>query len=289
MEANCRSAAVSAAAIGDSRTFALTRNVTAVELAHAAADTAALRRFWVVRLAPFQRKFQCFVMSTTPPRANPGPPRNPWLRDLVAGKREWASSLKTEDAKLGFRGWHERGFLPHRDEPGLTQFVTFRLADGFPAELQSEWQHLFQIEDDRQRRIQLEEYLDQGRGACALKEPAVARMVQDALQFFDQKRYELKAWVVMPNHVHVLFKITSVPMSKVLESWKKYTAHQANAILGKSGKFWQEEYWDTFIRDQQHEQTSKRYIETNPTNAKIVLDPGDYQWSSASPKRPTAK
>jgi hypothetical protein len=67
-----------------------------------------------------------------------GPPHNPVLREVIAGKRQWASSLTIEQAKAGFKGWHERGYLQHRDEPGLTQMVTFHAADSFPVALRSE-------------------------------------------------------------------------------------------------------------------------------------------------------
>src|SRR5436190_2258757 len=211
----------------------------------------------------------------------PGPPKNPWLRDLIAGKRKWSSSPKTEDPKRGFRGWHERGYLPHRDEPGLTQFVTVRLANSFPESLRSEWEHLFNIEDDRERKIQLEDYLDKGRGNCYLKNPLIAQMVESAFRYFDGKMYELKAWVIMPNHFHILFKTTTTPMSKILENRKKYTAHEANKILGLSGRFWQKDYWDTFMRNEEHEMVTRRYIENNPTKAKIILDPSQYAWTSA--------
>jgi hypothetical protein len=93
------------------------------------------------------------------PKRLPSPPHNPGVRDLIAGKREW-SPIADEDLKTGFLGWHESGYLPHRDEPGLLQFVTFRLADAFPTELRFEWEALLKIEDDRQRRIKLEAYLD---------------------------------------------------------------------------------------------------------------------------------
>ena len=84
-----------------------------------------------------------------------GPPHNPAVRELIAGKRKWASSLTVQQAKGGFKGWHERGYLPHRDEPGLTQMITFHVADSFPAALCSEWQGLPQIEDNDERRKQL--------------------------------------------------------------------------------------------------------------------------------------
>ena len=67
-------------------------------------------------------------------RRLPSPPHNPGVRDLVEGKRTWDPLANSTDQKAGFRGWHERGYLPHRDSPGLTQFITYHLADAFPAE-----------------------------------------------------------------------------------------------------------------------------------------------------------
>jgi hypothetical protein len=75
-------------------------------------------------------------------------------------------------------GWRENGYLPHRDEPGLTQFITFRLPDAFPVELRAEWEKLLKIEEDRKRRIELEKYLDMGRGHCHLREPRIAVLVE---------------------------------------------------------------------------------------------------------------
>src|SRR5580658_6473303 len=95
------------------------------------------------------------VSPSSKPRRS-APPYNSGVGELVEAKRRWSSPLKINDAKQGFRGWNERGYLPHRDEPGLTQFVTFRLADSFPTALRSEWEHLWSIEDDRERRTELE-------------------------------------------------------------------------------------------------------------------------------------
>jgi REP element-mobilizing transposase RayT len=217
-----------------------------------------------------------------PPRSRkPGPPHNPGLRDLVQGKHQWSSPPKIENLKQGFRHWHERGYLPHRDEPGLTQFVTYRLADSFPESLRSEWEYLWMIESDEQRRIEIEAYLDRGHGVCHLRQSAIAEIVEEAMQIFHGQRYDLKAWVVMPNHVHVLFKVEAVPMAEILESWKKHTAQKANRLLGRRGPFWAEDYFDTFVRDAEHEQKTIHYIENNPTKAKFVLDPKEWLWSSA--------
>ena len=97
------------------------------------------------------------------------PPYNPGVRQLVEGKRAGSGPLERSEIERGFLGWHENGYLPHRDEPGLIQFVTFRLADAFPVALRSEWEALLKIENDRRRRVELENYLDRGRGECCLR------------------------------------------------------------------------------------------------------------------------
>lgn len=211
----------------------------------------------------------------------PGPPNNPGLGKLVAGKCQWTAPPKPADLQRGFRGWHERGYLPHRDEPGLTQLVTFNLADAFPLALRSKWEALLQVEDDRERQRQLEEYLDCGHGDCLLRRADVAQLVENALRYRHGPDYELRAWVIMANHVHVLFKVGAVPMSRTLEDWKKFTAHEANKLLNRRGQFWQEDYWDTYMRDAAQELRARRYIENNPVKALLVRDPKDWAWSSA--------
>src|SRR5258705_11234068 len=104
-----------------------------------------------------------------------------YLKHLVAGKNEVFRPLTAEEKALGFLGWHERGYLPHCDFPDLVQFVTFRLEDSMPASRSGVWKHLLAIEDAREKRIQLEEYLDRGHGACHLRHPNVAEIVEQAL------------------------------------------------------------------------------------------------------------
>lgn len=227
---------------------------------------------------PFRPHFR---VSQPPKPRHPGPPHNPGVRALVAGKRRWSSPPNPEAAKQGFRGWNERGYLPHRDEPGLTQFVTFRLADSFPESLRGEWKHLWEIENDQHRRAELEAYLDRGRGECHLRQPEIASLVEGAVRFFQGERYDLRAWVVMPNHVHALFKVEATPMAEILESWKKHTAQKANRLLKRRSEFWQADYWDTFMRDGEHELGTRAYIESNPAKAGLVLNPRTWQWSSA--------
>ncbi|MDR3377447.1 MAG: transposase, partial [Verrucomicrobiae bacterium] len=162
--------------------------------------------------------------------------------------------------------------------------VTFRLADSFPESLRSEWKHLLEIEEDRQRRIQYEAYLDRGRGHCHLRRADIAGLVENQLRQFGGgssgqpesitgKRYELRAWVIMPNHVHVLFQVAGASLSEIVGQWKRNTGRLANRRLGKSGAFWAEDYFDTYMRNAGHEQQAIRYIEHNPAKARLVLDP----------------
>jgi REP element-mobilizing transposase RayT len=215
------------------------------------------------------------------PKRSASPPYNPGVRDLVSAKRAWSPPLAQSDVKRGFLGWHESGYLPHRDAPGLVQFVTFRLADGFPSELRGEWEVLRKIADDRRRRIELEAYLDLGRGECHLRRPEIAAIMEGSLLFRHEVEYDLRAWVVMPNHVHLLFLVRDTPVGQLVNAWKGFTAKEANKVLRCSGKFWQDGYWDTYMRDGEHEACTRRYIENNPTKAKLVRSPKEWPWGSA--------
>jgi REP element-mobilizing transposase RayT len=140
---------------------------------------------------------------------------------------------------------------------------------------------LLEIEDDIERRKKLQAYLDKGRGECPLRKPTIASLVDEALRFHNHAQYELRAWVVMPNHLHVLFKVTVKPMGLVIKDWKEYTAREANKVLGRQGKFWAPDYWDTYMRDSKHELQARHYAEQNPVKARMAREPKDWLWSSA--------
>jgi putative transposase len=222
---------------------------------------------------------------------------------MVTAKKQWTDlKLTATDRARGFLGWHERGYLPHCDFPGLVQFVTFRLADSMPTSRRGEWEHVLAIEDLSAKRTKLEEYLDRGIGECWLREPLISHIVETALLYFHSQRYELLAWCVMPNHVHVLLQIWETPLGKILQSWKRYIATESEGVLSErrsptrrvSGNFnaparraalqtlrWEREYWDTFMRDQKQEQAAVRYIENNPVTAKLGRTAEEWKFSSA--------
>ncbi|HMP83763.1 MAG TPA: transposase [Verrucomicrobiota bacterium] len=133
----------------------------------------------------------------------------------------------------------------------------------------------------RERRRKLEEYLDRGLGECWLRQPAMAKLTEDTLRFFDGQRYRLGAWVIMPNHLHLLVDVWDTPLSELIKSWKSFTGREANKLLGRSGEFWEREYMDTVIEDEKHRQTAVRYIENNPVKAGLVREAKDWPWSSA--------
>ena len=179
-------------------------------------------------------------------------------------------------------GWTDRGYLPHYDKPGLVQAVTFRLADSLPKEKRSEWEHLLHVTDDAERIRQIEDYLDRGAGSCVLRQPACAEIVQNALRHFDGERYQLIAWCVMPNHVHVLFEtFGGHPIGRVVHSWKTFTAREINKLRGQSGQVWQDDFFDTFMRNDEHQAAVALYIERNPVSAGLVPKATDWSWSSS--------
>ncbi len=136
------------------------------------------------------------------------------------------------------------------------------------------------LEDDREKFRRMEAMLDRGLGACALRVPGVAQMVQDNLWFHDTKAYRLLAWVIMPNHVHILAEMWK-PLSVVLKNWKSYTGSEANKMIARAGEaFWQADYFDRYIRDQEHYRKVVSYIENNPVKAELVRDPAVWPWSS---------
>jgi putative transposase len=203
------------------------------------------------------------------------------LRDLVYQKNKWDDPLSKTDITNGFLGWHERGYLPHCDKPGLVQFVTVRLADSLPSSRRGEWEHLLKIEDVRERRRQLESYLDRGHGQCQLRIGQVAGIVEDTIRFHHGSRFELLAWCVMPNHVHLLVHVRDWPLTKMIQNWKSLSAVKSNRVLQCSGVFWQREYWDTFMRDETQERKAVRYIENNPVKAKLCRSTVDWPYCSA--------
>jgi REP element-mobilizing transposase RayT len=195
------------------------------------------------------------------------------------------------------KGWHSRESLPHFDCPGRVQFITCRLHDSVPAGIIEKWKDELGIHQGRNtndlpdgdpRAIELYRrlaaYEDAGHGACFLRNPQVAAIVQENLLHFDTRRYHLLEWCVMPNHVHLLIATREGhPVLEVAHSWKSYTAKEANKVLNRSGQFWMEDYFDRFIRSETHLGFTRDYIRDNPVRAGLCKMREEWRWGSAHP------
>ncbi len=188
--------------------------------------------------------------------------------------------------------------LPHWQQPGATYFVTFRLHDSLPQDRILQWKTeqktwlrfnprpwTPRIEREYVRRFpqRIERWLDAHHGSCVLRDRDVRRLVSHGLSHFEGKRHRQHAWVIMPNHVHVLFSITGTfTLETIVKGWKGFTAREINRINRRRGALWQKDYFDRLVRDEAHFWRCARYIRRNRRN----LPATDYTlWESHSVQR----
>lgn len=130
----------------------------------------------------------------------------------------------------------------------------------------------------------LDRLLDESRtGPFYLRQPPVATLVVAAIHHACDvlRHYTLHAYVVMPNHIHMLVS-PQVPLPRLTKTLKTFTARRANQVLGLTGNhFWQEESYDRLVRDHREFARIHNYIENNPVRAGLVADASEYLWSSA--------
>ena len=170
------------------------------------------------------------------------------------------------------------GNLPHWSQE-CAIFVTFRLADSLPQEvltvLRTERTHWIADHPEPWDASTKAEYrmlfprrfhalLDAGHGSCILGQAPVRDIVESSLRHFADIRYSLYAFVVKPNHVHVLFMPEpGVDGNKIIRSWKSFTANAINALLGRDGPVWQKESYDHLVRDAREFNAYRAYIRSN--------------------------
>ena len=170
--------------------------------------------------------------------------------------------------------------LPHQYPPGKPLFLTWHLHGSLPAALYPPPHK----RSSGQAFVWMDRYLDTTRaGPMFLRNESVARLVVEAIHRGARElgHYDLDAYVVMANHVHLLVAPRTDP-SRFLKSLKGYTARQANRVLGRAGEpFWQAESYDHWVRDAAEQARIRDYIEQNPVKAGLVERTEDYRWSSA--------
>ena len=184
---------------------------------------------------------------------------------------------------LETRGWHSRGYLPHYDDGASIQSITYRLSDSLPADVLAKLEE--QALGDEKRRAEIERYLDAGHGCCILRQPDCAEAVVENWRHFDETRYCLHAWVVMPNHVHVLIApLPGAAIGEIVQSWKSYTAKKilSHCVTDTfpQNHVWQPDCYDRFMRNERHYTATVDYIHQNPVKAGLVARAEDWPWSS---------
>jgi len=165
--------------------------------------------------------------------------------------------------------------------------VILHLSDSLPRSALERMRREVEQLPDAEAKIALAEKIevwsDAGHGCCALQDPAHAELVMSTLLHFQEIRYRLYAWVIMPNHVHILlhpFKNWSV--CSLVSSWKKFTASRIlNTCPHLPHPLWQEEYWERYTRNIPHFRKTADYIHQNPVQAGLVACAEDWPWSSA--------
>jgi REP element-mobilizing transposase RayT len=163
-----------------------------------------------------------------------------------------------------------RRHLPHWQVEGAPHFITWRLEGSSPAHVAADF-------------LQADAMLDAAKtGPLWLKQPQIAELIVNALHYGERelKLYELVAWVVMANHVHVVV-YPLVTLARISKAIKGYSALEANRILERTGHFWQHESFDHWIRDRYELERIIRYVEQNPVKAGLVKSEDEFRWSSA--------
>jgi REP element-mobilizing transposase RayT len=168
--------------------------------------------------------------------------------------------------------------LPHLHDIGRPIFITWRLHDSLPPN-----RRFPEAITCGRAFVVMDRLLDGSTtGPTYLRMPEVASLIVDAIQYRDTSDYYcLHNFVVMPNHVHILVTPHN-SISKFMHSLKRFTAREANRILGLTGRSsWQDESYDRLVRSDSEFDRIGRYIETNPVNAGLVTQPEQFPWSSA--------
>ena len=175
--------------------------------------------------------------------------------------------------------------------------MTFRLADSLPKtveeNLRFERKDIIQTasrlgrpltrhEESRIRALyseKVEKYLGQGLGKSWMHEDRIARIVAEALAFFNGDRYRLRAWCVMPNHVHaVLEPLSGHDLPEILLAWNSFRGKEINRVLCARGRIWETEYYDHLIRDERDLRAQIEYVLANPRKSGLE----NWKWVGAA-------
>jgi len=195
--------------------------------------------------------------------------------------------------------------LPHIQPEGATLFITFRLHGSLPlhiirqlleekqraekeieriADPEERYHHAYLL--DRRLFAKWDDALANNKhGPFWLRNPQIAALIADSIHYRHEKTYELNAFCIMPNHVHLVCKPlekddgTHYAMSRIMHSLKRHTARESNKLLNREGDFWQHENYDHVVRNDDEWRRIVNYVLNNPVKAGWVEKWEDWKWS----------
>jgi REP element-mobilizing transposase RayT len=178
--------------------------------------------------------------------------------------------------------------LPHWRQEGATYFVTFRLADALPRDklqylkrLREEWERSHRPPRSEEawkayaRSVTnaAERWLDEGYGACHFRDRRWCDELRERLHHFQDQRYLLSCWAIMPNHCHAVIKpFEGYRLEILLGAMKGVAARHIQRALGVTGTLWEEECYDRIVRDEEHLWHVIQYIGRNPRTAGLAAE-----------------
>lgn len=200
--------------------------------------------------------------------------------------------------------YHGKNRLPHWELDATIYHVCLRLYDSVPQEKLEFWLRerlrITNIARQQQRELTEKEremlqflysdtitqYLISGHGECLLRIPRIAQTVKGSLEFYNDVKYELHGWCIMPNHVHAAFKLLNrFQLNEVISGWKSFTAHRINKLLGRTGHVWQADYYNHIFRTENEYYRQIRYIWHNPDKANMPNWPWRWMCLDDMPKQ----
>lgn len=196
--------------------------------------------------------------------------------------------------------------LPHYNPREYPLFITFRLANSLPLcavrklkqKKEDILKYVTSLSDPKKKKeeyadmqreyfLDFDQTLDKCRNYRWLMNPNIAEIVKDAIHYRDGKDYQLISYVIMPNHVHMLFiplnlvnnnKEQVYKTTQIMKSLKRYTAKECNKVLNRLGPFWQQESYDHVVRNEKELKRIIKYIANNPIKAGLIEKSGDWEW-----------
>ena len=205
---------------------------------------------------------------------------------------------------LDYREYYRRN-LPHFQPRGATFLVNFRLAGSLPTEvverLKAETENIeqrllkttkpderFKLCDIEHRKLfsKWDDAMHSTKqGPFYLREDRIAEIVANSIRYHDGEWFDVIAFCIMPNHVHLVIapyeksEETDYSLSKIMHNIKRNSAKQANQTLGRAGTFWQHESYDHVVRDAAELERIIKYILNNPVKAGLVDEWTQWKWS----------